>query len=221
MNENFRLPISIRVLRIQEVLNFFRLTFSSTPYCSLWVLFFTLCLFSGCRSSSMSSIPDAPPPYPSFPFPQERYNSAQVYGGQNMATPYIPPYSPSATSLSSEPTPTFYSPPPPNQPRIAQQPVQSYTPSTPNRYNRSVSQETSHYTLEAKADLWALVQNAKGVELEWLKMKAGETATLNYQEALTITCSSGNELVILDKKGKRIDTNPNSSGISIVRLSPQ
>ena len=112
--------------------------------------------------------------------------------------------------------------PPPNQPRIAQQPVQSYTPSAPNRYyNRSASQETTHYTLEAKADLWALVQNAKGVELEWLKMKAGETATLSYQEALTITCSSGNELVILDKKGKRIDTNPNSSGISIVRLSHQ
>ena len=105
--------------------------------------------------------------------------------------------------------------------RSAQQPVQSYTPATPNRYNRSASQETSHYTLEAKADLWALVQNAKGVELEWLKMKAGEKATLSYQEALTITCSSGNELVILDKKGKRIDTNPNSSGISIVRLSLQ
>ena len=172
----------------------------------------------------MSSIPDAPPPYPSFPFPQERYNSTQVYGGQNMATPYIPPYSPSNTTLNPESTPTFYTPPPappPNQQGVAQQPVQSYTPLTPNRYNRTTSKETSHYTLEAKADLWALVQNAKGVELEWLKMKAGETATLSYQEALTITCSSGNELVILDKKGKRIDTNPNSSGISIVRLSHQ
>ena len=171
----------------------------------------------------MSSIPDAPPPYPSFPFPQERYSSAQVYGGQNMPTTYIPPYSPPNTSLNREQPPTFYTPPPvppPSQPSTLQQSSQKFTPSSPSPYNRSSSRESALYTLEAKADLWALVQNEKGVELEWLKMKAGETATLNYQEALTITCSSGNQLVILDKKGKRIDTNPNSSGISIVRLSP-
>ena len=127
-NENFRLPISFRVLRNNKVPNFLRITFSSTAYYSFWVFLITLCLLSGCRSSSISSIPDAPPPYPSFPFPQERYNSAQVYGGQNMATPYIPPYSPSNTTLNTESTPTFYTPPPapPNQQGVAQQPVQLY-----------------------------------------------------------------------------------------------
>jgi hypothetical protein len=221
---NFRLLILMRMLRKDKVLYFIKAIFSTNPSISLWVFLFSLLSIAGCKNGSMSSIPDAPPPYPSFPFPQERYNTAQVYGGQNIPTSYVPPYSPSNTVLNPSPNPSFYTPPPappPTQPSITQKPVQAFTPSTLNRYNRSAAKETSQYTLEAKADLWALVQNAKGVELEWLKMKAGETATLSYQEDLTITCSSGNELVILDNKGKQIDTNPNSSGISIVRLSPQ
>jgi len=186
-----------------------------------WIAMLILSLFSGC-SGSVSSIPDAPPPYPSFPIPQERYNSAQVYGGQNLPTPYTPPYSPPSGSYQKPPAPTFYTPPPstpPTQPDLSSRPSFKYGPSTPNRFSKpDLNPQSSNYTLKANADLWALVQNAKGVELEWLKMKAGDSTELNYNEDLTITCSSGNQLVIFDNKGKQIDTNPNSSGISIVRL---
>ena len=65
---------------------------------------FMMAIFVGCRSTSVHTIPDAPPPYPSFPVPQERYNSAQVYGGQTSNVPYVPPY-------SSPPTDTKVSPP--------------------------------------------------------------------------------------------------------------
>jgi len=188
-----------------------------------WIAMLTLSVFSGC-SGSVSSIPDAPPPYPSFPIPQERYNSAQVYGGQNLPTSYTPPYSPPSGSYQQPPAPTFYTPPPsapPTQPNLSARPSHKYTPPAPNRFSSKPnrSSQSSNYTLKANADLWALVQNAKGVELEWLKMKAGDSTELNYSEDLTITCSSGNQLVIVDNKGKQIDTNPNSSGISIVRLS--
>lgn len=186
------------------------------------IFLFVLC---GC-SRTVSSIPDAPPPYPSFPVPQERYNSANVYGSQNLATPYTPPYSAPSDSNQQQPTaPTFYTPPPsypPTKPNLSTQPLNKYTPPTSNLLNKSArSSQSSIYTLKANADLWALVQNAKGVELEWLKMKAGDSAELHYNENLTITCSSGNQLVIVDSKGKEVDTNPNSSGISIVRLSPK
>jgi hypothetical protein len=183
---------------------------------------FMMAIFVGCRSTSVHTIPDAPPPYPSFPVPQERYNSAQVYGGQTSNVPYVPPYSspPTATKVSP---PSFYTPPPaspPSQHSFAQQPAfspnQSQT-SYPgiNKKNNSAS---ARFTLEAKADLWALVQDAQGVELEWLKMKTGESASLYHSGELTITCSSGNKLIIKDKNQKPINTNPNSSGISIVRL---
>ena len=82
-------------------------------------------------------------------------------------------------------------------------------------------QETNsaRFTLEARADLWALVQDDKGAELQWLKMKPGETSTISHSGDLTITCSSGDKLLIKDKFGKKIETNPNASGISIVRLA--
>ena len=76
----------------------------------------------------------------------------------------------------------------------------------------------TRFTLEANADLWALVQNSEGVELEWLKMKKGESAKLHHSGRLTITCSSGNQLIIKDKDQKVVQTTPNKSGISIVRL---
>ena len=92
----------------------------------------------------------------------------------------MPPYSSPPTDTKVSP-PSFYTPPPaspPSQHSFAQQPAfspnQSQT-SYPgiNKKNNSAS---ARFTLEAKADLWALVQDAQGVELEWLKMKTGESA---------------------------------------------
>lgn len=175
---------------------------------------------AGCMRSSNQTIPDAPPPYPNFPMPQERYQSAQVYGGQPSTSAYIPPYNDASTSYQP-PAPTsktFYAPPPsspPTQSSFTERPFQTQTNS---KEFRGQEDNTKRFTLEAMADLWALVQDSQGTELEWLKMKTGETASLSYSGSLTITCSSGNKLVIKDKFGKKIETNPNSSGISIVRL---
>ena len=180
-------------------------------------------LFVGCRSSSNPSIPDAPPPYASFAVPQERYQSAQVYGGQPNATVYVPPYSESPNSIS--PSISYpYTPPSALPPR----PSSSITPppryTSPNFYNQNKASprenkaSASRFTLEAKADLWALVQDERGTELDWLKMKAGDKRPLHHQGSLTITCSSGDLLIIKDKEGKVIETNPNVNGISIVRL---
>ena len=101
-------------------------------------------------------------------------------------------------------------------------PPPQYT--SPNFYHqnkinpRKDTPNSPRFTLEAKADLWALVQDDKGIELDWLKMKSGDIRHLNHQGALTITCSSGDLLVIKDKEEKVIETNPNINGISIVRL---
>lgn len=170
----------------------------------------------------MHSIPDAPPPYPSFPVPQERYNSAQVYGGQSGTMPYVPPYA-SPPTATQDSAPSFYTPPPaspPSQHSFYQQPAYKISPPVPTSSARNEKNQGSsaRFTLEAKADLWALVQDSEGVELEWLKMKTGDSAHLHHTGALTITCSSGNQLIIKDKNQKPINSNPNPSGISIVRL---
>ena len=186
---------------------------------SVFGLTSVLAILVGCRSSSNPSIPDAPPPYPSFAVPQERYQSAQVYGGQPSASIYIPPYSEAPHSGSSDAS-YQYVPPPRASSSVV--PPPQYT--SPNFYHqnkinpRKDTPNSPRFTLEAKADLWALVQDDKGIELDWLKMKSGDIRHLNHQGALTITCSSGDLLVIKDKEEKVIETNPNINGISIVRL---
>jgi len=186
----------------------------------IFCLISVLTILVGCRPSSTPSIPDAPPPYPSFAVPQERYHSAQVYGGQPNASVYVPPYS-EAPQNGTTADSYQYAPPPRTSSRIT--PPPQYT--SPNFYNKNKvnpnensSSSSSRFTLEAKADLWALVQDDKGTELDWLKMKAGENKHLHHPGPLTITCSSGDLLVIKDKEGKVIGTNPNVNGISIVRL---
>lgn len=189
---------------------------STTILLALSVLF-----TAGCRNSSVHSIPDAPPPYPNFPVPQERYNSAQVYGGQSSNLEYVPPYSDAL--IPQTPPATFYSPPPTSaqqQQTFSQEPAYNFSPYPNTSRPQSLNQQAkpARFTLEANADLWALIQDSKGVELEWLKMKKGDMANLQHIGELTITCSSGDQLTIKDKSGKLINTNPNSSGISIVRL---
>lgn len=201
------------------ILRNFVMTLQYYNFLSIAILAF---LFGGCRGSSTSSIPDAPPPYPSFPVPQERYNSAQVYGGPPNTSSYIPPYTPPQIT-NGESGPTFYTPPPsfpPTHQSATTSPSLGYTPTNVHSQKKAnkTNVNTARFTLEANADLWALVQNSEGVELEWLKMKKGESAKLHHSGRLTITCSSGNQLIIKDKDQKVVQTTPNKSGISIVRL---
>ena len=126
-------------------------------------------LIGGCRGSSVNSIPDAPPPYPSFPVPQERYNSAQVYGGSPHTSTYVPPYSPPPTS-NIDSGPTFYTPPPsipPNNQSVSTSPSIGYAPQNVKSQRKINAQgiNTTRFTLEANADLWALVQNAEELNL--------------------------------------------------------
>ena len=167
----------------------------------------------GCARNKVSEIPNAPPPYPDYPVPQSYFD------------PAVNPYQPTQTTPVSvdpgnyqlEDSYTNYSPPP-NSNFYPPQPVSASGPSTfiPEMPTNPV--EKARFSLHAHANLWALVQNEKGVELEWLKMKAGEKASLTHNGRLTITCSSGKDLEIFNARGDKIMTKPNPSGISIIRL---
>tara|TARA_B100001248_G_scaffold182890_1_gene139274 strand:- start:510 stop:704 length:195 start_codon:yes stop_codon:yes gene_type:complete len=64
------------------------------------------------------------------------------------------------------------------------------------------------------------VQDPNGNELDWLKLQRGEKVPLNHMGALTLTCSSGQDVEIYDKNGKMLDMpTANKSGISIIRLN--
>ena len=163
-----------------------------------FLLIVGLIAFSSCFRNRPLEIPDAPPPYANFPAPQNFRNnpaSEYTYSGNELASnPYIQPTA-NGQSFGSPPSSSFAS----LQPNLTQ---------------------TSHqrYTLEADADLWALVQDDKGVELEWLKMKSGDSKPISYSGPITVTCSSGTKLRILDNHNNIIESNANRSGISIVRL---
>ena len=178
---------------------------------------FTFCfILLSCYSRKPNSIPDAPPPYPSFPFPQDKFKNANEYnpslspdnahevinsekqdhmsgtydpnGGKNYN--YIPPSAPPPSSSIQTP---------------------AFSPLATNA-------DTPRFTLTAKGDLWALVQDGKGNEIEWLKMKTGESAFIYDPNALVITCSSGNLLSIKNSNGKDISFDSRGNGISIIRL---
>lgn len=155
-------------------------------------------VFSGCFRSRPLEIPDAPPPYANFPAPQNFRNNpaneSTYSSSQSASNTYIQPTA-TGSSLASPSPPSFASP----QPNLTQTSLQ-------------------RYTLEADADLWALVQDDKGVELEWLKMKKGDSKPISYSGPITVTCSSGTKLRILDNQNNLVETNSNQSGISIVRL---
>ena len=156
-----------------------------------------LIAFSGCFRNRPLEIPDAPPPYANFPAPQNFRNnpaSESTFSGNDFASnPYSQPTT-NGRSFASPSPPSFASPQP------------------------NLTTSSQRYTLEADADLWALVQDDKGVELEWLKMKRGDSKPISYSGPITVTCSSGTKLRILDNHNNIIESNANRSGISIVRL---
>ena len=150
---------------------------------------FVTSLIVGCKSNRNVEIPDAPPPYANFPTPQN-FQNPQPVAEQPRGNLFADPYNPA--------------------------------PLYPNYSNPgnapSSSAANSRYTLSAEADLWALIQDPKGVELDWLKMKSGETVPLAYSGPITVTCSSGHKLKIFDNQKNLIESKANHSGISIVKL---
>ena len=158
-------------------------------YERITVLVFLTSLIIGCRSNRNVEIPDAPPPYANFPAPQNFQNPQPVVA-QPQGNLFADPYNPSL-SYSNYSNPV-------NEP--------------------SSSPSNSRYILRAEADLWALIQDPKGVELDWLKMKKGESVPLTYSGPITVTCSSGHKLKIFDNQKNLIETKTNQSGISIVKL---
>ena len=73
-------------------------------------------------------------------------------------------------------------------------------------------------TLEALGDVWILVQNAQGVELQWQNLRKGERLPVSKQGSISITSSNGKALRVLDHEGRSIKEPSESEGIVIVRL---
>ena len=181
---------------------------------------FILCTLIGCVQRGTSTIPDAPPPYPSFPIPQERFQSSGVYESKNNGgsssiaeTSSIAPQGSTSTGtdkINHHASSFDYIPP------------KSIPPRSTNSSNQFTANSRAAspplYTLIASGELWTLVQDRNGKEIDWIKMKAGEQAFIHDKNAAVLTCSSGNELSIKDSSGNLVSFNPKSNGISIIRL---
>lgn len=163
------------------------------------VICLVLAQFVSCGGGSVTTLPEAPPPYPNFPVPYEP-NSGNTNPSE---------YS-SANPVS--PSPNYpYSPPP----------SESTFGSWKDRPNAlSPEPNYSRFTVHAKSNLWLLIQDSQGNELDWLKLQKGEKVPINHTGALTITCSSGKEVEIFDRNGRKVSLpKSNNSGISIIRLN--
>ena len=77
---------------------------------------------------------------------------------------------------------------------------------------------SARYTVKAKGNLWVLVQDQFGNEVDWRKLQAGDQFPINQAGSLTVTLSSSDKADILDSDNKKIEVNSKNSGISIVRL---
>lgn len=157
----------------------------------LFLAGFTLSIFSGCWGGTQNSLPDAPPPYPNSPFPQST----------NTYEDYVPPPSP--------------------DPRGE---LMDRNQNTFNRNKNDYASRTNFhssqkfYTLESTGTIWVLIQDKFGNELEWISLSPGEKVPLKHSGALTITCSSGESLRIIDPNGKPLQVGETKKGISIIRL---
>ena len=157
------------------------------------LLFF--CLFLGaCGGSGPTTLPDAPPPWQEIPTNAEEATAPRPspFGGTN-------------PRLGNPTTPNSF---------WRNQPGSSPSPAAPSRSLAS----RPNYTINAYANVWVLVQDKRGNELEWISMKSGDEVPIMHRGPLTITCSSSRSVMIADKNGKKIETGNNSNGINIIRL---
>ncbi len=91
----------------------------------------------------------------------------------------------------------------------------SYAPQVQESITPAVS---ARYMVKAKGNLWVLVQDQFGNEVDWRKLQAGDQFPINQAGSLTVTLSSSDKADILDSDNKKIEINSKNSGISIVRL---
>ena len=92
---------------------------------------------------------------------------------------------------------------------------QDYFAPLPNPNQSSLN---PRYTVTAEANIWVLVQDEFGTEIDWKKLSKGESMSITHPRPITVTCSSGSKVKIYDEKGKAVKQLVNSSGIAIVRL---
>ena len=159
-------------------------------------------LFCSCGGGSVTTLPEAPPPYPNFPIPYQPNSQPESAGVaiDNQKNAYQP---------------SFYTPNQYQRPETGQ--YNSWE-SSPNAL--SLAPNYARFTVHAKANLWLLIQDANGNELDWLKLQEGEKVPISHIGALTITCSSGQDVEIFNKEGRKIDSpGSNKPGISIIRLN--
>ena len=100
-------------------------------------------------------------------------------------------------------------------------PTAPYTapPSYATQVQESITPAVSaRYMVKAKGNLWVLVQDQFGNEVDWRKLQAGDQFPINQAGSLTVTLSSSDKADILDSDNKKIEINSKNSGISIVRL---
>ena len=146
------------------------------------------------------NIPDAPPPYPTYSTPSYSPNN-----NTNTDTSQ-PAYAPDMQWDRENTSPSFSAP---------YKPQEFYAPPA---HKSSQSSITSRYTITAKANIWVLVQDEFGTEIDWKKLSKSEIMAINHPRPVTVTCSSGSKVEIVDEKGKIVNQPSNASGIAIVRL---
>ena len=113
------------------------------------------------------------------------------------------------------PPPPDAPPPHPNlfSPTGNQIPSNPQEPKTTQNYEKK-----SLVTLEALGDVWILVQNAQGVELQWQNLRKGERLPVAKQGSISITSSNGKALRVLDHEGRSLKEPTQKEGIAIFRL---
>ena len=166
------------------------------------VLFPCLGIFIvGCGGNPV--IPDAPPPYPTFQTPN--YTPPGGYNDYQFPSSY-PPITPHLDRQNSNPI---------GAPGTSTNNKQDFFAPPPKSNQSSLN---SRYSITAEANIWVLVQDEFGTEIDWKKLSKGESMSITHPRPVTVTISSGSKAKIFDEKGKKVNQLTNSSGIAIVRL---
>ena len=135
-------------------------------------------------------------------------------GGSSTSIPDAPPPYPGFPMPANPSSTSSY----PTDP----QPNRSYPGDYPYSQTTAVSVPSipisAEYTVKAKGNLWVLVQDQFGNEIEWKKLKSGDELPITQSGPLTITLSSPDKADIIDSNDKKMKIDSKSSGISIVRL---
>ena len=147
-------------------------------------------LLASCGGGSASTLPEAPHPIP---------------GSRSLLALLIKPnHLPYRQNNDSG----YYAYGSPNRP--------AYRPSEPSFQSTPQPAPQNHrYLVNAKGNLWVLVQDQFGNEVDWQKLNAGENFPITQPGALTVTLSSSDKAEIYDSDNKKIEVNSTGSGNSI------